>query len=492
MSDPFAAARQRFESILDYLAGPAAAEATHADLEEELASKGRELLRQLFQDHLDLRSAREDRLSEVTDAAGLARRYAEAGHSRRLVSVFGELTVSRLAYRRKGHANLHPADAALNLPVETHSHGIRRLAAAEAARGSFADATAAVADTSGVPTGKRQVEALAVRAAADFEDFYQRAPRPPAGNGEVVVISVDGKGVVMRPDALRGPTANAAAKANPKLARRRSKGEKGNRKRMATVGAVHTVTPVPRAAVDVVSGGDGAAPAGPVATDKWLTASVVEDASAVVARVFDEADRRDPGHQRTWVALVDGNNHQIDRITAEAARRKVSVHIVLDVIHVIEYLWSAAWCFFAEGDPAAEEWVAAKLLVILEGDSSTVAASIRRKATCLGLEPGARANADRACDYLLAKRPYLDYPMALREGWPIATGVIEGACRHIVKDRMDITGARWGLDGAEAVLRLRALRANGDFEGYWTYHLQQEHRRVHLSLYRDGEVPLAA
>ena len=158
----------------------------------------------------------------------------------------------------------------------------------------------------------------------------------------------------------------------------------------------------------------------------------------IVARVFDEAQRRDPGHRRAWVALVDGNNHQIDRIKAEAKARKLTVAIVVDFIHVLEYLWGAAWCFFAEGDAGAEVWVADKATAVLDGHASTVAASIRRKATCCRLDAAKRAKADTCADYLLAKRPYLDYPTALAKGWPIATGVIEGACRHLVKDRMDI------------------------------------------------------
>ena len=80
----------------------------------------------------------------------------------------------------------------------------------------------------------------------------------------------------------------------------------------------------------------------------------------------------------------------------------------------------------------------------------------------------------------------------MKQGWPIATGIIEGACRHLVKDRMDLTGARWGLHGAEAVLKLRALRCNGDFETYWRYHLDQEQRRVHQTRYVDHTVPKAA
>lgn len=158
----------------------------------------------------------------------------------------------------------------------------------------------------------------------------------------------------------------------------------------------------------------------------------------------------------------------------------------------MEYLWGAAWCFFTEGDPAAEQWVAEKARAVLQGNAGTLAAAIRRKATRLGLAADKRKNADRAADYLLAKRGYLDYPTALTNGWPIATGVIEGACRHLVKDRMDITGARWGLQGAEAVLKLRAIKSNGDLDDYWRYHLTQERHRVHQTRYLNGVIPSAA
>lgn len=492
--DGFARSRAHFEEMLAFLGEDKAAELDHGELEDRLSAEGRELLRLLYQDHLDLRAGREQRLDEVADANGASRSSVEAGHRRALTTIFGEVIVTRLAYRRRSHPNLHPADGVLNLPEERHSHGLRRLAATEASRGSFDDATAAVRAHTAAVVAKRQVEQLAARSATDFEAFYDDRPRPEASPEEVVVISVDAKGIVMRPGALRPATASAAEKTAVKLETRLSKGEKRNRKRMAEVGAVYTLAPVPRGASDVLaSAGDGPTrKEAPMAKDKWLTASVVDDAASVVGRVFDEAQRRDPAHRCTWVALVDGNNHQIDRIRAEAAGHSVEVSIVVDFIHVLEYLWRAAWSFFTEGDPDAEAWVRDKAIDILGGRASIVAASIRRKATRLGLEDGERANADRAADYLLNKAPYLDYATALEKGWPIATGVIEGACRHLVKDRMDITGARWGLHGAEAVLKLRALRCNGDFDAYWRFHLDQERHRVHDSRYADGVIPLAA
>jgi hypothetical protein len=161
----------------------------------------------------------------------------------------------------------------------------------------------------------------------------------------------------------------------------------------------------------------------------------------------------------------------------------------VDFVHVIEYLWKAVWSFHQEGDPAAEAWVRRHASKILDGGATRVAGAIRRAATNAGLGPAQRAGADTCATYLTNKHVYLDYPQALQNGWPIATGVIEGACRHLVKDRMDITGARWGLPGAEAILKLRALTSNHDFDDYWAYHLAQEHQRVHLSRYAHGTIP---
>ncbi len=488
----FTASRERFTTVLGFLDSSAAAAVSHAELEVHLQVASRELFCQLFQDHLDLRAQRETRVA-VHDTDGAARPRAETGHTRALSTVFGKVEVTRVAYRAPQRPNLHPADAVLNLPTERHSHGLRRLAAVEATRGSYDDAAAGIAAATGQRLGKRQVEALAARAAVDIDDFYT-ARTPGVGTGdEVLVLSCDGKGIVMRADALRPATAKAAATTTPKLATRLSKGEKRNRKRMAEVGAVYDAVPAARTPADILPAADGAEPApGPRTTNKWLVASVVDNAADVVAQIFAEAGRRDPTHARTWVALVDGNNHQINRITAEAATRDVPITIIIDFIHVLEYLWRAAWSFHNEADPAAEAWVRRHAAAILAGHPTRVAGSIRRQATKAGLAPAQRANADTCAKYLTNKAAHLDYPTALESGWPIATGVIEGACRHLVKDRMDITGARWGLHGAEAILKLRAVRSNGDLNAYWAYHLNQERHRVHETRYANDIIPQTA
>ena len=255
--------RTGFEQLLGWLTGTEAAGLSHGELEEQLDRRGRELLRQMLQGQLDLRALREQRAAEVADADGVRHGWVEPGHSRPLTSIFGTVAVTRLAYRHRGHANLYPADAALNLPVERHWHGLRRLAAIEASRGSFEEAKAAVGRATGTSVGKRQVEAVTARAAGDVAEFYATGEELPVTDGDVLVISADGKGIVMRPASLRPATAAKARAATGKLSTRLSKGEKRNRKRLAEVGAVYDLTPAPRSAADIMGGTDADAPGAP-------------------------------------------------------------------------------------------------------------------------------------------------------------------------------------------------------------------------------------
>jgi hypothetical protein len=299
----FTASRERFTTVLGFLDGAEAAAASHAQLEERLQVESRELFCQLLQDHLDLRAQREVQVA-VLGADGTARSRVETGHTRALRTVFGKVDLARIAYRAPARPNLHPADAVLNLPGERHSHGLRRLAAVEATRGSYHDAVAGIIAATGQRLGKRQVEALAARAAVDIGAFYTLRKPSPAPGDDVLVLSCDGKGIVMRAEALRPATAKAAATATSKLATRLSKGEKRNRKRMAEVGTVYDAVPAVRTPADILPAADALEPApGPRTTNKWLVASVIDNAADVVAQIFAEAARRDPTHARTWIAL---------------------------------------------------------------------------------------------------------------------------------------------------------------------------------------------
>lgn len=484
---PFAASRTSFEALVTELEGPVTAQWTHDRLEELIETSGREVLRCLLQDHLDLRAVREEAdLATRLRAGGCpaGRNRMEHGHSRTLATVVGPVTVRRCALRAPGEPNIYPADAALSLPAVRHSHGLRKQAVLEAVRSSYDTTHAAISRRCGPVAGKRQLEGLVVAAAADIDAFYASAIPEPVTASTLLVLSADSKGIVMRPDSLREPTRRTAAHAAPVFRTRLASGEKPNRKRMATLAVVYDADPAPRRPHDVICvggarTGDRQPRPGPRARGTWLTGSVTKTAGDVITDAFTRAQARDPTHTRVWVVLVDGARHQLDLIQAEAARRRAVVHIVLDFVHVLERLWTAAWCFHTHPDPAVEDWVAVRAVAILSGHANAVAEAITTQADAAGLAPDRREGADVTARYLRNNLEFLHYDTALAAGWPIATGVIESACRHLVQDRLDIGGARWGLPGAEAVLTLRALIDNGSFDDYWKYHLAQEHRRVH-------------
>ncbi len=483
---PFAASADLFTILVEELQSAEAAGLTACELEDLLAERGREVQRQLLQDHLDLRAAREEQAARqhrrsATGMDGVTRNRVEAGHGRLLATLFGTVQVTRCAWRRPGAPNLCPADAALSLPAPRCSHALARLAAAEAARGSFEAAHAAITRRCGPVIGKRQVEQAVVSAATDIAAFYAARVPVPCTASTLLVISADAKGIVMRPAALRPATAKAAARQG-RMRTRLAAGEKPNRKRMATLTCVCDAEPSPRRPHDII-----APPGGrrghrtlrprPKAKAKWLAGSVRHDPAEVIAAAFSQAEARDPQHKRTWVVLVDGAEHQLDLIRAEAARRGVTIHTVIGIIHVLEYIWKAAWSLHPAGDPAAEDWVAVKALAVLAGHSARAAAEITAEAGAAGLTAAQRTGAGACVRYLTGKDECLRYDRALAAGWPIATGAIEGACRHLIGDRLDTTGARWGLDGAEAVLTMRAVISNGDF-GEYRFHLAREHQRL--------------
>ncbi len=498
--DPFAASKAMFAALADELAGPAAAGLTAAEVEELVDEESRKAVLRLLQDHFDLRALREEQQAgkhpgPVAGADGITRTRLETGHGRKLATLFGTVTVTRCAWRKPGAPDYRPADAALSLPAGRHSHTLAKLAALEAARGSFEAAHDAIVRRCGNVMGKRQAEESVVRSAADIAAFYAARIPEPCTPEALLVLSADCKGIVMRPGALRAATAKAAAKLG-KMRTRLAAGEKPNRKRMAALVTVYDAEPAPRRPHDVIAPPGGRTRArelrpGPKALAKWLAGSVRKDPADMIAAMFDEAGARDPQHLRTWVVLVDGAEHQLGLIRAEAARRGVTILVVIDISHVLEYKWGAAWSLHEAGDPAAEDWVAVKALAVLAGDSDRAAAQITAEADAAGLDGGRGSGAVACVRYLGNKRVFLRYDQALASGWPIATGVIEGACRHLIADRLDIGGARWGLDGAEAVLTLRAVIANGDFEEYWRFHLEREQQRLYPGV-KQGQYTLGA
>jgi hypothetical protein len=494
VENPFDGAERALGALTERLQGAEARAMTHGQVEALIQHDGLEILRQLLQGHIDLRGLG-DVGPSVVGSDGVERRHRDVS-TRRLESVFGQVSVTRLGYRMPGVESLFPLDAELNLPPELYSHGVQRRTAVLVAKTSFDEAVADISETTGASVPKRQAEQLAARAAVDFDDFYAERERvaqaEAAATSDILVITADGKGVVMRKKDLRPATRKAAETRKHKLKKRISKGEKRNAKRMATVAAVYTVAPHRRTPDDIVHELRGTAeprPKRPRPEHKRVWASIEKTPEQVIDAAFQEGLRRDPERKKTWVGLVDGNETQIELLQAGAKRYALSLLILLDIIHVIEYLWRAARVFHEEASPEAEEWVNERLLAILRGESSAVAAGMRRSATNRNLAKSARKPVDTCANYLLKYRQYLRYDIALAAGFPIATGIIEGACRHLIKDRMDLTGARWSLPGAEAVLRLRSLRSSHDFDEYWRFHEARERASWHDVRYDGAAAP---
>ncbi len=493
--NPFEFALCQFENMQDWLSSRESRVMTHHQVEEKLHKDGMELMRLMYQAHVDCRTDGDVGLS-VIGADGVERTHKRLT-SRPLESIFGRVTVGRVAYQARGAKSIFPKDAQLSLPQELYSHGVRKRMAKEAGRGSFEEGVEALQSATAAHLPKRQAQQLAERAAQDFDTFYElrefKQGEEVQETSSILVLTCDGKGIVVRHKDLREATKKAAQKQGSRRKKRLSKGEKRNRKRMTTVASVYTVAPNERTPEEV------AAQFGPVreASDKRrprpenkrVWASIKKERAEVIRELFDEAERRDPGREKDWAVLVDGELNQLEDLEREAEERGMEPTFILDIIHVLEYLWKAAYSFEGEGTLAAHVWVQKHLSSILHGQSSVVAATIRRAATRMELEGSKRKNVDTCCNYLLKYGDMMRYDEYLSAGYPIASGVIEGACRSLVKDRMDRTGARWSLDGAEAVLRLRALMQSGDFEEYWEWHTTIEHQFLYAEHFTVPEVP---
>jgi hypothetical protein len=398
-----------------------------------------------------------------------------------LETLFGPVWVNRLGYRDRGTGSVFPLDAQLNLPTTRYSHGLQELVAWVLAQCSYELAIEHVAKLTSARFHRRQMEQMIQSYVLDFDDYYAAqahvVPGGGAKNDDLLILSVDGKGIVMRHDDLREGTKRRAEGANHKLQRRLSRGEKRNRKRMAEVAVIYDVARYRRSAEDIIFTEHRPKDA-PRPSSKRVWASVAKESAEVLCDAMEEIKRRDPSGKRTLVILVDGLEDQLRKVNAalKSHGRKGAI-IIQDFFHVCEYVWRSARCFYSEDDPAGEVWVNERLMEILKGNSSNVAAGITRSATLRGLSKSAREEVDRTSRYLLKNRVRLNYGKALELGAPIGTGVVEGACRHLVRERMECSGARWSLAGAEAVLKLRALRMSGDWDEYAAYHWRQEYRR---------------
>lgn len=213
-----------------------------------------------------------------------------------------------------------------------------------------------------------------------------------------------------------------------------------------------------------------------------LWASVIKSKDEVIEQVSEEMKRRDPEGNKTAVCLTDGERALHLRALKYLKSVFPSLILILDIIHVLEYLWKAAHVFYAEGSEDARLWVRQRLLWIVQGKVSHVVAGIRQSATKQRVSRKKREVIDKVCNYFMSNKDRMRYKEYLARGLPIASGSVEGACGHLVKDRMERTGALWKVQdkGADAILKIRALDKSGDWDEYWDFHMKQEHNRLYL------------
>jgi hypothetical protein len=335
--------------------------------------------------------------------------------------------------------------------------------------------------------------------AADFDAYYQgRSATAVRDEASLLVLSFDGTGVHMRPEALREQT-RKLREAMPDEEQWPSPTAGGpkrnNGTRSATVSVCYEIEPYPRTFQDILRDLRGLqsveraqARSRPKPEAKRVSASLDKSVREVVREAFADARRRDPNLDKRCVVLLDGNEHQLEVVQAQARALGMNVTIIIDLLHVAGYVWAAAKVLRPDDFAERRQWVMEKLTDILWGRADVVAAAMRRSATMKKLGTAERKAVDDCANYLLKYQRYMGYDEALCDGLPITTSIVEGTCRHLVKDRMARTGARWGLEGGESVLRLRALVLNGDLDDYLDFQRRQELHRNHLAHYETGRV----
>lgn len=496
-------ARQEFRCLENFVMSEVALAMPLHEVEAEQMKRSRDMNRALLRAHIQARGEGDlgPKLSIVVDAAPSVQAPSRAGvanepvrtdispssepaqeveffrgrlQDRTVQTVFGEIPVSRRVYKRTGHESLHPLDDQLGLPERCYSFEVQRMLVKEAIRGPFDEATSSVRELTGLRLPKKSAEDIAVEAAEDFDAFYEQRPVEET-TGPILVGAVDCKGIPMK-------------KVEPAARGRRKKGEKSNKKRMATVAAVYTQEPrvrtpeevvesLFRPALRVVPTGDKKDRAAknkrlrPQKKRVW--ASLKKGKDRVIQEVAQEMHRRDPDQAKKHVALTDGER---------ALQRKVlkflpGILLILDLMHALERLWKVAHVFHAEGSQEAEDYVKSRVLMILQGKVSEVVRGMRQSATKRKLKGKARETIDKATNYLYNNRHYMRYHEYLSQGLPIASGAVEGACKNLVKDRMERSGMRWCDQSAEAMLQLRATCLSGDFDAYWEFHVAQDQAR---------------
>jgi uncharacterized protein UPF0236 len=462
--------RAEFEAILSFVLEASPNTVPDADTME------RRLFRQLFAlgcTLLRLYFQQQDRqIASATTVGKEGRELPFHSHKeRKYLSIFGEVRFERRYHYLTGEGR-YPLDATLNLPVAGASDLLREWRERLSVYGSYHKATDDLEELLGHRASTRQIKEEIAKDAGSVAAFYEQVPEPPSDpEATILVVQADGKGVPMR----------KATEAAEKV--RKGKGEKISRKKEAIVTSIYTIAPSPRTPEEVVASlfekernqtdhKERAAP-----TNKRLFATL-EGKDAALTGAAKHAWKHQGPHIQSRVALTDGAEPLQKRMLALF----VGFVLVLDCIHAIEYLWKAANALLGETSEARTDWVKARALKMLSGQTQSVIDDLRQVASSTRTKKTARTTLATVANYYERNLPYMRYDEYLAAGWPIGTGVIEGACRHLVKDRCELSGMRWSKEGAEALLQLRSVAENGDWNEFHAFRRAQ--RRI--TLYGDS------
>jgi hypothetical protein len=403
----------------------------------------------------------------------------EAEHSRRYLSIFGEFELSRVVYGSREGQKIEfvPLDNRLQLPANVYSYVLQDWAQGLCVESAFGQVRTTLERLLGLKLSVDSLERMNAQMAERVEAYRSDRPAPAAETeGELLVASADGKGIVMRRSAE-----------DPAAAAHRTKGEKASQKQMATVASVYTVNRHVRTPEEIVAAlfrdeRDRPPPRRPQPQNKHVWASLTRsDATGETSGIdlvheeilneLVERNRREQQWLRPMIFLYDGQESLWDARQRHLPSAGIDI---LDLLHVTPRLWQAAHVFFKEGSADAEAFVRERCLRVLQGRVAGVVRGLREMATKHDLAAAGRKTIAQICTYLDKNRERMHYDEYLAQGYPIASGVIEGACRHLVKDRMERAGMHWTPSGAQAMLNVRSIHVSDEWEQYQQYRIERE------------------
>lgn len=402
-------------------------------------------------------------------------------HVRRYQSVFGSFELHRAVYgtRVGQRIELVPLDQRLRLPQSKFSYLLQDWDQGLAVESPYAEVSRTIERILGFSQSVDSLERMNRKMSEPVVDYWDSLAPPPASEeGSLLVLSADGKGVPMRRQAPR-------AEAHPAPL----KGLKPGTKKMALLGASYTVdrrVRTPEAVTESLfvkpSVSRGQKAEGP--QHKRLRASLARDEAGSTdpaqAEIFGwlamEAEDRNPEGTKPVVLLMDGQHSLWEAAQGQLPEGAVEI---LDLLHVTPRLWKAAYLFHPEGSADAAQFVRSRVLRVLKGEVRSVVRGLRQMATRSGLTGRKRKQLERICQYFENHRSRMRYDQYLAAGYPIATGVIEGACRHVVKDRLERAGMQWVFEGAQAMLDLRTVHLSRHWSEFQTYRIQKETERLY-------------